>query len=74
MINDETIDRALIECIRTMKALKTLRAIRKDPGHIVDGYMGKPYCVMPSQVKAHAATKRASMDLTRMLAELRAGR
>lgn len=74
MITDETIDKALVECMRTMKALEALRAIRKDPGVLVDGYQGKQYRVMPSQVKAHAAAKRASMDLTRKLADLRAGR
>lgn len=71
MITDETIDKTLIECMRTMKALKALRHVRKHPG--VPCYDTESI-VPHSCVKEHAAAKRASLDLTRMLANLRAGR
>ncbi len=75
-MRDHTIDEALVELARTMKALKSLRAERKTllqqgqvscraPGSGEWGYF-------PSAV--HAAAKRASLDLTRKLADLRAGR
>lgn len=92
MIDDKTLDEALIEIMRTKKALEALRRARK----------GKVYCLRYSCVKyrqlveqshgtkcsecaerlyqagtraaEHAAAKRASMDLTRKLSDLRAGR
>lgn len=69
MITDETIDLTIIELARTMRALKALKAARKKPGQTWGGHT-----YPPTEVKEHAAAKRASMDLTRMLANLRAGR
>lgn len=68
-MRDHTIDEALVELARTMKALKALRAARKatpverrtSTGHW-------------STVAESGAAKRASLDLTRKLADLRAGR
>lgn len=73
MIKTETIDLALIELLRTVRQLKRLRAIRQTPG--------KPWrhgdqsgVTPPLESKEHAAVKRASMDATRILADLRQGR
>lgn len=62
MITDHAIDEALIEIMRTKKALEALRLARKAD---IIGY---------GTSKEHAAAKRASMDLTRSLAKLRAGK
>lgn len=84
MIKTETIDDTIRELARTLKALKALRAIRMKnrnpevastgtvmmgtgPGHVTN------FRHIP-ETKEHAAVKRASMDLTRSLADLRAGR
>jgi len=67
MIKDQTIDQTLIELARTMKALKALRAIRKSSA---DWHGGR----MLDCAREHAAATRASMDLTRKLADLRQGR
>lgn len=64
MIKDQTIDQALIELKRTEKALLELRAARK----------AGPSFGRWSLENEHSAAKRASMDLTRKLADLRAGR
>ena len=63
-MRDHTIDETLVELARTMKALKALRASRKQrtPWQFYD------------QWREQAAAKRASLDLTRKLADLRAGR
>lgn len=85
MIQDHTIDQTLIELARTMKALKALRAIRKrnkNPTIVsrrTEVWGGQPADVTnwsrpESTVSAHAAATRASMDLTRKLADLRCGR
>ena len=68
MIKDKTIDEALIECMRTMKSLKALRKTRKQAStaNIEWTYY--------DQHKEHAAATRASLDLTRKLADLRQGR
>jgi hypothetical protein len=73
-MRDHTIDEALVELARTMKALKALRAARKaltvrPVGELVAGWGVDPKCR-----KQHAAAKRASLDLTRKLADLRAER
>lgn len=65
MIQDHTIDQTLIELARTMKALKALRAARR--------VAGKTWCYV-DQATQHSAATRASMDLTRKLADLRQGR
>lgn len=74
MITNEAIELALLEIDRTSKALERLRDLRCDPGVLVEGYQGKQYRVMKSQVAAHSAAKRASMDLSRALSALRQGR
>ena len=68
MIKDQTIDEALIEIMRTKKALEALRKAIKKVDHS-DGLW-----FLSDVVKEHAAAKRASLDLTRKLADLRAGR
>ena len=68
MILDITIDQALIELKRTEKALLALRKARR-AGSSVRGAW-----VYNDQVREHAAAKRASLDLTHKLADLRAGR
>jgi len=66
VIKDQTIDEALIEIMRAKKALEALRKARKEYiGHGAEWYPNMPEC---------AAAKRASLDLTRKLADLRAGR
>jgi len=65
MITDKTLDEALVEVMRCKRALEALRAERKALGDL-------PYRFTPA--KRHAAALRASMDLTRKLADLRAGR
>ena len=72
MITDKTLDEAIIEAARFIKAAKELRAARKLSRarvglHCIDWAYG-------DQVKEHAACKRASLDLTRKLADMRAGR
>jgi hypothetical protein len=62
MITDKTLDEALVEIMRTKKALEALRKARK---------LGNDDRL---PVAEHAAAKRASLDLTRKLAALRAGR
>jgi hypothetical protein len=74
MITDKTLDQALVEIMRTKKALEALRKARKG----VTGRMGelsvKSAWTYREQMVEHAAAKRASLDLTRKLAALRAGR
>lgn len=68
MITDKTIDEALLEIMRCKKALEALRAVRKQ-------WSGtKQFWNSRDQVKEHSAAKRASLDLTRKLADLRQGR
>lgn len=69
MILDITIDQALIELKRTEKALLALRRARKlsETDRVIEN--GQWSCV-----PLHSAAKRASLDLTRKLADLRAGR
>lgn len=92
MIQDQTIDEALIEIMRTKKALEALRKVRKSKTkrcwrsacelYQVDQIHDRKKCpecnedlyAHGSEVAAHAAAKRASMDLTRVLANLRRGR
>lgn len=68
MIKDHTLDEAIIEIARTLKALKKLRAARKLP--MANLQATGRY----SSIVEHAAAKRASLDLTRKLADLRQGR
>lgn len=66
MIKDTTLDEALIEILRTKKALEALRKARKE--YVASGNSWYPLGI------EHAAAKRASMDLTRVLAKLRASK
>lgn len=71
MIRDHTLDLAIIEATRFLKAAKTLRqqrrllrdATRIDPDHR-----------SPRLPRETGSLRRASMDLTRKLADLRQGR
>lgn len=75
MIRDITIDQTLIELARTMKALKALRAVRKDAKVGLMYTVGSDHwAVRRETTREHAAATRASMDLTRKLADLRQGR
>lgn len=71
MITDHTLDQCLVELARTMAALKSLRAERKAQGELALT-QGRRCWPQPSML--HAAARRASMDLTRKLADLRQGR
>lgn len=64
MIKDHTLDRAIIEALRFVKAARALRNERK-------AKRATPWRV---GFVTSAAAKRASMDLTRALADLRQGR
>lgn len=75
MIQDKTIDETLVELARTMKALQALRAARKAAKVGLMYTVGSDHwAVTRDTVRQHAAAKRASLDLTRKLADLRAGR
>lgn len=75
MIQDHTIDQTLIELARTMKALKALRAARKDAKvGLMYTVASDHWAVRRETIREHAAAIRASMDLTRKLADLRQGR
>lgn len=75
MIKDQTLDEAIVEAMRFVKAAKALRAKRKEAEREEnlkrDGAHWRldRHCTVE-----HAACKRASMDLTRKMADLRAGR
>lgn len=93
MINDKTLDEALLEIMRCKKALEALRKGRKSR-NICPPFATCSNCFMVSALpvdacpycqethlehsidrsREHAAAKRASLDLTRKLADLRAGR
>jgi hypothetical protein len=72
VIKDKTIDEALIEIMRTKKALEALRKARK--GVSTGDLNPSDQWEYRDQIKEHAAAKRASLDLTLKLADLRAGR
>lgn len=75
MIQDKTIDEALIELMRCKKALEALRSRRKHATEVVvSGSDIRRYVHHSECTKEHAAAKRGSLDLTRKLADLRAGR
>lgn len=93
MISDKTLDEALVELLRTKKALEALRKARKNgnrrcpSGPCSESWVPVPshagdYCqhcealltLCVNPVVEHSAAKRASLDLTRKLAELRAGK
>lgn len=68
MIQDKTIDETLIELMRCQRALAKLRAARQEEKRVGGAYY------ISGVSKTRAAAKRASLDLTRKLADLRAGR
>lgn len=72
MITDQTLDETLVEVLRTKRALEALRTARKASEQRQD-VPGLPW-YYGDQVKQHAAALRASLDLTRKLADLRQGR
>lgn len=75
MIKDQTIDQAIVECLRTLRALQALRAARKASAKKPRAFQELvPTWYFNDQVKEHAAVMRASMDLTRKLADLRQSR
>ena len=74
MIQDKTIDEALIEIMRTKKALEALRRARRGTPMFVGTECIPGGWSARDQIKEHAAALRSSMDLTRKLADLRAGR
>lgn len=93
MITDKTLDEALVEAHRFIKAAKALRAKRKAEQGIKICAEVACSAVNPLEARAceacggfsfyggtrvdtaeHAACKRASLDLTRKLADLRQGR
>lgn len=67
-IQKETLDRAMIEAARFLRAARTLRNARKRAEEDTVGDY------VPSAGRQHAAVLRASMDVTHKLADLRAGR
>lgn len=69
MITDKTLDETLVELLRCQRALEALRKARKTGTGAGDHNWQYRH-----QLIEHAAAKRASMDLTRKLAALRAGR
>lgn len=74
MIKDQTLDEAIIEAARFVKAAKALRASLK-LGKDSQGCRTRMGATGHwTTVAEHAACKRASLDLTRKLADLRAGR
>lgn len=69
MIQDHTIDQALVELARTMKALKALRAYRKDPKQKDNiRFFREPHG------RLQATAERAALDCRYKLADLRLGR
>lgn len=62
-MRDHTIDEALVELARTMKALKVLRAARREFSEF-----------HPDVGRRQAAASRAALDCRYKLADLRAGR
>lgn len=75
MITDKTLDEAMVEAARFLKAAKALRAARKEAKVGLMYTVGSDHwCIQRDCAKQHAACKRASLDLTHKLADLRAGR
>lgn len=69
MMTDKMIDEALVEILRTKKALEELRHARKIGEAQRYGEYGS-WTLGPMA----GAAKRATLDLTRKLAQLRAGK
>ncbi len=77
MITDKTLDEAMVEAARFLKAAKALRDKRTQATKelFASDHQNRSAWLVDRQCeKEHAACKRASLDLTRKLAELRAGR
>lgn len=69
MIQNNTLQAAIKEAERFIKAAKALQAVRNQP--LIETSWGS---YPPGEVREHAACRRASMDLTRKLADLRQSR
>ena len=69
MMQEHTLDKAISEAERFLAAAKKYRAISAAPNGAGMKITGRY-----STVAEHASVKRASMDLSRMLADLRQGR
>ena len=74
MITDKTLDEALVEAHRFIKAAKALREARKILARRPAEELKAGWGVDTRFTREHAACKRASLDLTRKLADLRQGR
>lgn len=68
MIEPTTLDNAILEAERFLEKARTYQKRIQDPDSL---RRGSPYW---SGVAEHAAVKRSSMDLTRILADLRQNR
>lgn len=71
MMTDKMIDEALVELARTMKALQALRTMRKADRMALAYLHENVDSTRP--MPEHAAANRATLDLTRKLAQLRRG-
>lgn len=72
MITDKKLEEAMVEAERFLEAAKVLRECRKS---MKDGvFQHHAFTAHWSTTVEHASCKRASLDLTRKLAELRAGK
>lgn len=72
-MRDHTIDEALVELARTMKALKALRDARKAVPKCGRASNGEPFWTRRLG-KLTATASRAAVDCRNKLADLRAGR
>lgn len=69
MITDKTLDEAMVEAARFLKAAKALRSYRKDPAQKDNiRFYKEPHG------RLQAKAERAALDLRYKLADLRAGR
>lgn len=92
-IQDQTIDQALVELMRTQRALESLRLKRRkaskqcmnkmcNAAFVPVSHTEKDRCVrcdcpmsrIDQEAREHAHAKRASLDLSHKLSDLRQGR
>lgn len=71
-IDGATLETAIREALRFLHAAQALRQARKDC--TTPGQVGKSWFAVSQTRTENAACNRASMDLTRTLAKLRAGK
>lgn len=76
MMTDKMIDEALVEILRAKRALEALRSARKGAEVEEDRkrQWSSDWIIDRHCMCEHAAAKRATLDLTRKLAQLRAGK